>query len=82
MDKVVQKLTKTQQNWWEAFKFGMSLRGYDYWKHPEEIKYRYPAPGSVPQTKESYPHLYKHDWRTPFKDSPFDVRFKKKAPIL
>ena len=82
MDKVVSKLTKTQENWWTAFKFGMNLRGYDYWKKPDELKYRYPAPGSVPDSKENHPYLFKHNWRTPFKDSPFDVRYIERAQQL
>ena len=60
----------------------MNLRGYDYWKQPKEIKYRYPAPGSVPQRPQDRPHLYKHDWRTPFTESPFDVRTIDKVELL
>lgn len=74
MNKVVTKIKQTRLNWWEAFKGFMTLRGYKYYKIPKEIKYRYPAPGSVPFTQEDKPHLYKNNWKAPFRDSHFNIR--------
>jgi hypothetical protein len=48
MDKLALKLNRKRLNWWDAFKKGISIQGYDYYKPPAEIKYRYPAPGSCP----------------------------------
>jgi len=45
---------------------------------PDEIRYRYPAPGSCTHDHHSYPHLYKKHWKTPFRDSPYNIRKKEK----
>ena len=78
MDKVVSKLNQTRHNWWEAFKLGISIKGYKYYKHPPELKYRYPAPGSHPQDENSYPHLYKAHWKTPYRDSQYNIQKREK----
>jgi len=31
---------------WNAFREAVNIPGYEYYKPPPEIKYRYPAPGS------------------------------------
>jgi len=74
MDKFVIRIKTLRYNWWEAFKDFIKLPGYGYYKPPKEIKYRYPAPGSVPQDVKSYPSLFKPDWKTPFKDSHHNIR--------
>jgi hypothetical protein len=53
---------------------GLSIKGYEYYKIPEEIRFRYPAPGSVALDDSSYPHLFKKHWKTPFRDSHFNIR--------
>lgn len=80
MDKVLGKVYQTRANWWQAFKLGANLKGYDYYKPPPEIKYRYPAPGSVPHDNNSYPHLYKKHYKTPYRDSPYNIQKKEKVP--
>lgn len=77
-DKVVKKLTSTRKNWYEAFKLAVNIKGYEYYQYPEEIRYRYPAPGSGALDETSYPHLFKKHWKTPFRDSPYNIRRKEK----
>ena len=76
MDKVIGKIKNVRFNWWEAFKQGVKLNGYEYYKPPKEIKYRYPAPGSVPLDKRSKPNLFKKDFKLPYKDSLYNIRAK------
>jgi hypothetical protein len=78
VDKIVTKVSQTRKNWYEAFKMGCNIKGYEYYKYPDEIRYRYPAPGSVPLDEVSYPHLFKKHWKTPFRDSPYNIRRKEK----
>ena len=78
MDKVVGKIYQTRANWWQAFKLGVNLKGYDYYQPPPEIKYRYPAPGSVPHDEVSYPHIFKKHWKTPYRESPYNIQRKEK----
>jgi hypothetical protein len=80
MDKVITKVKKVRFNWWEAFKEAVRLPGYHYYKPPAELKYRYPAPGSVPRTPEDKPFLFKKDWKQSFKDSPLNIRKKELRP--
>lgn len=77
MNKVIRRVKQTRENCWEAFKSTVRLRGYEYYKPPPEVKYRYPAPGSVPQTPEDKPNLYKNHWKTSFKDSELNIRPKE-----
>ena len=44
--KIVNAVKKGQKDMWSAFKAGISIKGYHYYEAPEEIKYRYPAPGA------------------------------------
>lgn len=78
MDKVLGKVNQTRLNWWQAFKSGINLKGYDYYKHPAELKYRYPAPGSCDQTEVDQPHLFKTHWKTPWRDSPYNIQKKER----
>ena len=78
MEKVLTKINKTRLNWWEAFKLSVNLKGYEYYKPPPEIKYRFPAPGSSPHHKDDHPHLYKKHWKTPYRDSPLNIQKKER----
>jgi len=73
MDKVVGRLNQTRLNWWQAFKQGVNLKGYNYYKPPPELKYRYPAPGSAPLDPVDHPNLYKKHWKTPYRESPYNI---------
>jgi hypothetical protein len=79
VDKVVAKLNTTRHNWWEAFKLGISIKGYKYYQPPPELKYRYPAPGSSPHSEVDHPHLFKKHWKTPYRESNYNIRNKEKA---
>jgi hypothetical protein len=76
MDRVIGKIKLTRHNWWEAFKSFMSLKGYKYYVPPKELKFRYPAPGSVPRDQISRPNLFKNDWKTSYKESELNIRPK------
>ena len=78
VDKIVKKVSQTRKNWYEAFKMGVNIKGYEYYNIPAEIRMRYPAPGSVALDEVSYPHLFKKHWKTPFRDSQFNIRRKEK----
>ena len=78
MDKVLGKLNQTRLNWYQAFKGGIGIKGYDYYKPPAELKYRYPAPGSCPLDEVDHPHLYKKHWKTPYRESPYNIQKKEK----
>jgi hypothetical protein len=73
MDKVLGKVNQTRLNWYQALKNGMNLKGYGYYKPPAELKYRYPAPGSGPLDEVDHPHLFKKHWKTPFRESPYNI---------
>jgi hypothetical protein len=74
MEKVISKIKITRHNWWEAFKSFMSIKGYKYYVPPKEMKYRYPAPGSIPRNSHGKPNLYKNDWKTSYKESELNIR--------
>ena len=57
----------------------VSVKGHDYYEIPEEIKYRYPAPGSCPLDQSDHPNLYKKHWKTPFRESNYNIRQKEKT---
>ena len=78
MDRIVGKINQTRLNWWEALKLSMNIRGYNYYKPPPELKYRYPAPGSAPHDEVDHPNLYKKHWKTPYRDSPYNIQKKEK----
>jgi hypothetical protein len=54
------------------------MKGYHYYKPPAELKYRYPAPGSVALDSQSYPHLFKKHWKTPYRESPYNIQKKER----
>lgn len=78
MDKVLAKVSQTRLNWYQAIKGGLLIKGYEYYQPPAEIKYRYPAPGSVPHDQGDQPHLYKKHWKTPYRESPYNIQKKEK----
>lgn len=73
-DKIVNAVKKTRADVWGAFKRGISIQGYKYYEPPQEIKYRYPAPGSVQLDQSDKRHL-KLDWKTPYKSTNYYVRW-------
>lgn len=74
MDKVVNTVKKTRADMWGAFKAGLSIKGYKYYEPPSQIKYRYPAPGSCSLDHLDHPNLYKNDWKTPFRQSDYNIQ--------
>ena len=54
MEKVVTTFRATRERWYEAFKLARGVRGHQYYKIPDGIKYRFPAPGSAPQDKDDH----------------------------
>ena len=74
-DKLVNAVKKSRADMWGAFKKGISITGYKYYKPPPELKYRYPAPGSCSLEGDGvHRHRYKLDWKTPFRTSEYNVR--------
>lgn len=57
-DKIFKAAKKARLDAWGAFKRGINLHGYEYYKPPDEIKYRYPAPGSCPLDANDHHHMY------------------------
>ena len=78
LEKVVTTFRATRERWYETFKLARGVKGHQYYKIPDGIKYRYPAPGSCPLDKEDHPNLFKKHWKTPFRDSHFNIRPKEK----
>ena len=66
-----------RNNWWEAVKLANTVKGHQYYKMPDMIKYRYPAPGSCALERVDNPNLYKMHWKTPFRDSHYNIRAKE-----
>lgn len=79
VDKLLSKAKTTRNNWFEAFKLAGNVKGHKYYEIPAALKYRYPAPGSCPLDKSDHPNLYKKHWKTPFRDSPYNIRQKEKT---
>ena len=79
VDKLMTKVKATRNTWFEAFRMGVSVKGHYYYEIPEQIKYRYPAPGSCPLDKVDHPNLFKKHWKTPFRESPYNIRQKEKT---
>ena len=73
-DKIVKAVKKSRAGVWSAFKKGVSLQGYKYYDAPQEIKYRYPAPGSVALDEADKRFQTKLDWKTPYKNTNYYVR--------
>jgi hypothetical protein len=79
VDKVVGKVYSVRKNWYDAFKMGANMKGYQYYQIPDNLRYRYPSPGSVAMDEVSYPHLFKKHWKLPFRDSPYNIRRVEKT---
>ena len=74
VDRVITAGKKARRDAWAAFKTGLQIKGYKYYQPPEQIKYRYPAPGSCPLDVADHPNLYKNDWKTPFRNSDYNIQ--------
>jgi len=74
VEKIVTAVKKNNHSMWATFKASMNLYGYNYYDCPPEIKYRYPSPGSCSNDRLNQHHLYKFNWKLPFRDSPFNIR--------
>lgn len=70
----VEAVKKSRADAWSAFKKGISIPGYRYYKPHDEIKYRYPAPGSCDFNEVDKAHMYKLDWKQPFRTSEYNIR--------
>ena len=77
MDRILGRLNQMRVNWWQALKKGISIKGYTYYKPPPEIKYRYPAPGSCPINPNENINLFKMQYKTPYRESPFNIQPKE-----
>ena len=82
VEKVIKNVKRNNHVMWDAFKAGMNIHGYNYYEIPPELRYRYPAPGSTAIDKKSFPHMFKAHWKTPFRDSQFNIRPKEVRPIM
>jgi len=79
-DKLVNAVKKSRADVWSAFKKSISLQGYKYYQPPQEIKYRYPAPGSVALDEADKRFQEKLDWKTPYKNTNYYVRPTEPLP--
>ena len=73
-DKIAKAANKARLDAWGAFRRSLSITGYKYYQPPPEVKYRYPAPGSCALDNVDHRHMYKLDWKTPFRQSDYNVR--------
>ena len=74
VEKLISKARTTRDTWYEAFKLARGVKGHQYYKIPDGIKYRYPAPGSCAMDKDDHPNLFKKHWKIPFRESPYNIR--------
>ena len=73
---------KGHADMWHAFKEGSRPAGYYYYEGrpdthgsmPEQLKYRFPAPGSCPLDEIDHPNLYDNDWKLPYRNSVHNIR--------
>ena len=79
VEKLISKVKKVRSNWWQAFEVARGVKGHQYYAIPKEIKYRYPAPGSCPMDTDDHHNMYKDHWKTPFRDSPYNIRQVEKT---
>lgn len=78
VDKLVKRVYKARDDWWLAAKLCGNM-GYPYYYDiPKNLRYRYPAPGSCTLDEVSHPHLFKKHWKTPYRNSPYNIRQKEK----
>ena len=73
VDRVIKAVKKGRGDMWDAFKKSISITGYKYYEPPEGIKYRFPSPGSCSLDVKDHPHMYKNDWKTPFRVSDYNI---------
>ena len=79
VDKILTRVERTKANWWTHLKKSVNIsNNYKYYEIPENLKYRYPSPGSCEQAREDHPNLYKVHWKTPFRESQYNIRPKEK----
>lgn len=76
-DRLIKAAKKARVGMWQSFKDGIKIPGYAYYEPPAEITYRYPAPGSQPLSEEDQFHMYKSDWKLPFRDSDYCIAEKE-----
>jgi len=74
MDKLKNFALKAQKDAWVAMKGTYKIKGYEYYEMPQELKYRYPAPGSCAMDPDDHFNLYKDDWKRPFRQSEYNIR--------
>ena len=72
-DKIAKAANRARFDMWQSFKNGLKIKGYEYYEPPQELTYRYPAPGSCPLDELDHPNLYKNDWKTPFRTSEYNI---------
>jgi hypothetical protein len=79
-DKVVKAIKRGRADMWDSVVKGLSITGYKYYKPHESlgIHFRYPAPGSGALDWEDHPNLYKQHWKTPFRQSEYNISQKEK----
>ena len=83
VDKILSRVERTKTNWWTHFKKSVNIsNNYKYYQIPENLKYRYPSPGSCELGKEDNPNLYKIHWKTPYRDSQFNIRLKERRDVI
>jgi len=74
VDRIIKTVKKSRADAWDAFKRSISITGYKYYVPPPEVKYRFPAPGSCALDQDDHPNLYKNDWKTPFRQSDYNIQ--------
>lgn len=82
VDKVIKRVNTSRLSMWSAFKGACNIHGYNYYEIPAELRYRYPAPGSCAHDQIDHPNLYKKHWKTPFRDSNYNIRNVEKVVTM
>lgn len=72
-DKIAKVARKARLDMWNHFKTGINMKGYEYYQPPDEVMYRYPAPGSCALDENDHQNLYNEDWKTPFRQSVYNI---------
>lgn len=74
MDKIVGGIKRARRTVWNDFKDFLKNPGYKYYEMPKELKFRYPAPGSVAEKEDFINNCDKTDWSTPYEKSGYNIR--------
>ena len=83
VDKILSRVERTKANWWTHLKKASNISpNYKYYEIHENLKYRYPSPGSCEQAKYDHPNLFKIHWKTPYRESQYNLRPKEKRPEI